>query len=281
MIANTKRGLALALAICFLLCLSGCSGKDNKQPPASSPSGEYDENGGFRPSVPDRKQELTQAVQENGDSVAWLTLPNTEIDDVVVQGENNEFYLRKDAKKNYSYAGCYYMDYENTVGEDETDFSQNTIIYGHNLGKPMGVKDDPNGDKFAQLLKLTYPETAKNTPYIFLTTKNGEYIYEIFAVFYSEAMTKPVPYHLVNYSEDDFNELIEDVKSRSLYLYDTQVSAQDKVLTLSTCSYKYGSYSQNPDQRFVVMGRLVQDGEPYYEQAQMMVNDMPREPEFD
>ena len=91
MIANTKRGLALALAICFLLCLSGCSGKDNKQPPASSPSGEYDENGGFRPSVPDRKQELTQAVQENGDSVAWLTLPNTEIDDVVVQGENNEF----------------------------------------------------------------------------------------------------------------------------------------------------------------------------------------------
>ena len=44
-------------------------------------------------------------------SLRWLTLPNTTINEAVVQTTNNDYYLRRDVKKNYAYEGCYYMDY--------------------------------------------------------------------------------------------------------------------------------------------------------------------------
>ena len=55
---------------------------------------------------------------------------------------------------------------------------------------------------------------------------------------------------------------------------------RDKIISLSTCSYKYGTYSQNPHQRFVVMGKLVTEGEDFYETADVHQNPDPKEPDF-
>jgi SrtB family sortase len=211
---------------------------------------------------------------------SWLQLPNTKINEAVVQTTNNDFYLRRDVRKNYSYEGCYYLDYESVMFDGGKDLAQNSIIYGHNLGSPLGVKDDPDGAKFAQLLKLDDIEVAKKTPYIFLTTESGNHIFEIFTVMYCEAIISPVPYHYAEYSQARFSQLIADVKERSQYHYDVDVQPDDKILTLSTCTYKYGTYSQNPDQRFVVMGRLVKEGEDYYESARLTVNENPKAPSF-
>lgn len=90
----------------------------------------------------------------------------------------------------------------------------------------------------------------------------------------------PVPYHLAEYTDERLNTLLADVRARSMYSYDVEVTPEDKILTLSTCSYKYGTYSQNPDQRYVVMGRLVRDGEGYHEQALLKINETPKAPAF-
>ncbi|MEM1484039.1 class B sortase [Oscillospiraceae bacterium PP1C4] len=267
---------ALLFAVILLISLPACSKKDN----TGKPQGEYDQSGQYTPSVPDVSKAFEDARKQNTDVVAWLQLPNTKIDEAVVQTTNNEFYLRRDVKKNYSYEGCYYMDYESVMFEGGKDLARNTIIYGHNLGSPLGVKDDFNGVKFAQLLKLTDIELAKNTPYIYLTTESGNHIFEIFTVMYCEAVTKPVQYHYADYSDEQFNLLISDVKARSLYQYDVNVTTEDKILTLSTCTYKYGTYSQNPHQRFVVMGRLVRKDEGYHETAPLTVNENPKAPSF-
>ena len=100
--------------------------------------------------------------------------------------------------------------------------------------------------------------------------KRQAHVFEIFAVFYCEAETSPVPYHMAEYSDERFNALIGDVKARSEYTYDVEVTPEDRILSLSTCSYKYGTYTQNPDQRFVVMGRLVREGESYHETANLV-----------
>ena len=50
--------------------------------------------------------------------------------------------------------------------------------------------------------------------------------------------------------------IITEARDRSEYDYDVTVSGTDKILTLSTCSYKYG---RRKDVRFVVMAKLLEE----------------------
>lgn len=231
--------------------------------------------------VPNVKTKLKAAKDANSDVVGWLQVPGTTLDEAVVQGKDNEFYYRLDINKNYSFSGSLWMDMDCKPGDGNAEnFSQNTIIYGHNLGKPQGVKDDPEGVKFAQLLKFDDLEFARQHPYFYFTTEAGAYVYEIFTVFYSEDITSPVEYHHADYAVDDYKQLLADLRNRSQFDYNVTVGAKDKVMTLSTCTYKYGTYTQNPHARFVVMGKLVTDGERYYETADLAVNPDPKQPDF-
>lgn len=78
-------------------------------------------------------------------------------------------------------------------------------------------------------MKLEDIELAKKTPYVYLTTEGAAHVFEIFAVFYCEAETSPVPYHMAEYSDERFNALIGDVKARSEYAYDVEVTPEDQV----------------------------------------------------
>lgn len=274
---NGKTRLA-ALLLAFCCVLGGCTVSDAAHD--SGPQSPAESASPSRSPAPDRSGKLRKAMEKNSDVVAWLTLPNTSIDDAVVQTADNDYYLRRDVEKKYSYEGCYYMDYESVMFDDGRDLATNTIIYGHNLGKPIGVRDDPNGVKFAQLLKLNDAETARKTPCVYLTTEGAAHAFEIFAAFYCEAYTKPVSYLHAAYSHQELEALTADAKARSTFLYDVEVGGGDQILTLSTCTYKYGTYSQNADQRFVVMARLMQDGEPVKTEAQIKKNPSPKEPSF-
>lgn len=264
---------ALLLAACLL---SGCIVEGKSPDTVGRQSG----SGTDQLKVPQVMEKLDKAIAKNSDVVAWLTLPNTTVDEAVVQAKDNEYYLRRDVERKYAYEGCYYMDFESVMFNDGKDLATNTIIYGHNLGKPIGVKDDPNGVKFAQLLKLNQEETAKKTPYVYLTTKGETHIFQIFAAFYCESFTKPVSYHHPEYSTQQMEALTADARARSTYLYDVTVTGDDKLLTLSTGTYRYGAYSQNPDQRFVVMARLVTEGEALSPEAIISPNPSPKEPSF-
>ena len=280
--------LAVLLAISFLTVACGKK-KPEIVPPIdgtqsrSSAAGSAGTSAGteaFRPAVPDVSAKLSEAIKKNTDVIGWLMLPGTSVNEPVVQTTNNDYYLRRDYLKNYAYEGCYYMDYESVMFDEGADLAQNTIIYGHNLGNPKGAKDDPNGVKFAALLKLNDETFAQDTPYIYLATPSKTHIFEVFAAFYCEERLTPVPYHLASYTEDRLMTLASDAKSRSTFTYDVSVDPQDKLLTLSTCTYKYGTYTQNPHQRFVVMARLVQEGETFQEKAKVTVNQSPKQPKF-
>lgn len=266
-----------AILLAFACLLAGCNKSKGE---IVTPGGTTDAAGSYRPAVPDVSAEMEKAIEKNSDVVGWLMIPNTTIDEAVVQAKDNEYYLRRDVQKNYAFEGCYFLDYESVMFDDGADLAQNSIIYGHNLGNPTGVKDDPEGVKFAQLFKLEDEGTARKTPYIYFVTPGAEHVFEIFAAYYCEAFTKPIPYHLVDYSPEDLVTLAEDAKARSHFLYDVEIKPGDKLLTLSTCTYRFGTYSQNSKQRYVVMARLVQPGESYHEEAKVTKNPQPKEPDF-
>ena len=65
----------------------------------------------------------------NPEIIAWIRIPDTKIDYPVVQGTDNEFYLKHTFKKTEHVAGSIFLDKDNSP-----DFSnRKSILYGHNM----------------------------------------------------------------------------------------------------------------------------------------------------
>ena len=188
---------------------------------------------------------LDAATRMNTDTVAWLQVPNTDINDSVLQAIDNWYYLRRNEKKEDSVYGCYFADYECQIGAQEV-FAGNTVIYGHS-----DLKDNKDGPKFSQLFRFTELEFAEKTPYIYLTTEDGKTTWQIFSAFYTNINFDYIGVHL---EPAEVQKLAADAAKLSLYDYGVKVSGEDKLLTLSTCSVRDGADGTN---RFVIMAKML------------------------
>ena len=117
-----KRIAAFMLAAMMVASMSACNRQSEEEPGSSASSGTSSSASStkssskgkddYKPTVPDVADKMKAAKEKNADVVGWLQIPNTTIDEAVVQTTDNDFYLRKDVEKNYAYEGCYYVDYE-------------------------------------------------------------------------------------------------------------------------------------------------------------------------
>lgn len=193
---------------------------------------------------------LDYEIMQNRDTVAWLKVPGTEINNSVLQSFDNAFYLRRNERRQYDVYGCYFMDYECTSGGRE-ELSRNTIIYGHE-----DVTDDPDGKRFSQLYRFLDPAFARATPTIQFCTQQDPMEWQVFAVFYTNVSFE---YILADPEDAVFEEILSTARQKSIYDYDVEVGPEDKILTLSTCTVKYGDHNH----RFVIMAKqLGEEEEP-------------------
>lgn len=193
---------------------------------------------------------LQAAFERNEDTVGWLIVPNTDINDSVLQANDNRYYERRDEGRRESTFGCYFADYECPVGGRDV-LAANTVIYGHSN---IESNDSPDAQRFSQLFRFLQPEFAEKTPYVFLTTPDERLAWQIFAVFYT---TTDFDYIRVHLSPAEALKLGQEAQALSVYDYGVTLTAEDKLLTLSTCSTKFGT---DGNQRFVVMARLLPTG---------------------
>ena len=163
---------------------------------------------------------------------ARLLIENLDMDYPVVQGEDNSFYLNHDYKGNYHPFGAAFMDSRNSF--DLSD--QNTIIYGHNV---------KSGHVFNPLNKYRDGKYVDDNPYIVIDSLEGRFTYEIFAVYEADQYED---YRAVSYEEKDFEELLSRIEEKN-FLNRELPNADDKILTLSTCS--------DMTNRMVVQAKLV------------------------
>ena len=215
-----KRILALLLAAFMLLSLSGCDSRE-KPEPEETPKQEEVQTPEVKPEEPEEKQEIEEEIviekpelgeeiaklkAKNDDVVGWLQIPDTEIDNAVVQTTNNEFYLRKDELKQYSWTGCYWIDFECTVGPTAEDLGRSTVIYGHNVN----YDDGKDKERFSQLFHFADEQWAKEHPYIYFSTPEEDMAWEVFAV---------------AYTTDDFNyiQVLKDRKVSSEQITEAQM----------------------------------------------------------
>lgn len=187
----------------------------------------------------------------NDDVVGWLKIPGTSIDTVVLQSSNNKFYLRSDFYKNYTRYGNVYMDYR----ARQKELIQNTVLYAHTT--------ESNEQVFYDLVKYKNSDFFIENPIIEYDTIYKNYKWKVFAVFMSSTKSSDDNGYVFYYIEPNINKTgftgyLEQVKQRALYSTGVDVNSKDKILTLSTCAYDFGS---SIDTRLVVVARLLRESE--------------------
>ena len=76
-------------------------------------------------------ERLAAAQKDNPDTVAWITIPGTNIDAPVQQYGDNDYYLRRDEKGTEDYHGCIYADYTCRMNSGEKSFPQSDFLRAH------------------------------------------------------------------------------------------------------------------------------------------------------
>lgn len=166
----------------------------------------------------------------NSDIVAWLEIENTNINYPILQSKDNDYYLKKNYKKEYSRNGSIFLDYR----YDFKELNSNFLVYGHN---------NNDGEMFNELLNYNQESFYKTHPTINLITGQGKDVYNIISVFKSQVynskdVNKFKYYNYIEFeNENDFYMYINNSKRNSLYNIESNPVFGDRVLTLSTCEY--------------------------------------------
>ena len=188
--------------------------------------------------------ELAGLYADNPDLVGILEVVGTDINYPVMQTINDpEYYLRRDFYGDESTAGTLFVDYRCDIVNPTT----NTIIYGHNMR---------SGTMFGGLKRYLKQDYYQSHKTIIFKTLYEEQEYEIVgvglsAVGYDDDENYKY-YDFINaVTGSELQEFLNNIQSLSVYDETIDISATDKILTLSTCN----SYTED-GRMFVVAKRV-------------------------
>lgn len=184
--------------------------------------------------------DFEKLLEMNSDVVGWIRFDEpSEINYPVVQGRDNEEYLKRTFEANTNKLGTLFVDVNNPG-----DFSgRNTFIYGHNM---------KNGSMFAQLLKYKDDSFYKQHPYFYIYTPDGKVrTYEIFS---AGVVKDTSDSYIMDYADDAaFQTYIDYIKQQSAYPTSAEVTTASKIVSLSTCT------NVRDDERFLVHGVMIKE----------------------
>ncbi len=191
--------------------------------------------------------EYRKLYEINSDIVGWLNIGDGLLSTPVMQ-RDNEYYLTHDFYGEEDKHGQVFLDKGNSP--QLTD--DNTILYGHNITSDRSM--------FNILARYKDTEFAAEHPVIQLNTLYNRRQYAVAAVYI--VSTRPEHGELFDYisylkfsTRDAKQAYIAQIQKRSLIDTGVKMTADDRLLTLSTCTYEFA------DARLVVVARQLREGE--------------------
>lgn len=211
--------------------------------------------------------EAQRLLNINSEVAGVIDIPGTNVNYPVMQSDDLEKYLNLTIMGKEARAGSLFLDYRNNFdrvvdGKLVAENSDIQVIYGHNMA---------NGMMFGDLKNYkNYDYYYGEHPVINLNSNYYCYTYKIFAFFILDAKDKTdTAFDCWNKfdfdNEEDFFNYVNEAKRRTLRTNDVDMKYGDKLLVLSTCNTIFG---QDGPGRFIVMARLVREGEDPYEGTQ-------------
>lgn len=157
----------------------------------------------------------------NEDVLGWIQIPGSKIDYPILQGEDNEYYLKRTWKGHRNPMGSVFLECRNRP--DFTDW--NTIVYAHNMD---------NGTMFAGLHRYKQQKYWQEHPYVYIVTDAGVLRYEVFSSYNAEVDSKT--YGLSFRQRETREEFIAMALEKSQIDTGIVPEVTDQIITLSTCS---------------------------------------------
>lgn len=190
-------------------------------------------------SVPAVTMDFDALAEINGDIVGWITIPDTNINYPLLQGDSNDEYLRHAYNGQASRMGSIFIDFR--CAADMRD--RHTIIYGHNMR---------NSTMFSRLLNYSSQSFYDSHRYFYIYTAEGHMKYEIFSAYME---TLPSDSYTIGFKTDSgFGDFVSQLTAKTAVASNIFPGGADKVVTLSTCSS-----TDADNQRFIVHGYLIED----------------------
>lgn len=175
-------------------------------------------------------------LAECEDIVGWLYCEDTNINYPLVQGEDNDYYLRRSYTGEQLTAGTLFVDAANRPLFADS----NTIIYGHNM---------KSGIMFAHLRDWADREFFEAHPQMWLLTPGQDYRIELIGGYLTPAGSDA--YTIFTGPCSEFDVYLESVLAAADVQADVETPGDGRYIMFSTCEYDYA------DARYVLHGRLV------------------------
>lgn len=174
---------------------------------------------------------VTQLKNEygNNDIVGTITINGTDIDTMLVQTDNNTYYLNHSYDLSVNEMGSIFIDYRNNLDDKKL------LIYGHNFRYRDGA--------FHQLTNYKDKSFYDSYPYIEITLNEEVNKYQIFSVMIEKPQNRYLHTMLNFVDEASYKNHLDWLKENSIYETNIEVSKNDYIITLQTCYYNpVGSY---------------------------------------
>lgn len=172
----------------------------------------------------------------NSSTVGWIQVNGTNINYPFVQTNDNKYYLTHTFDKSYNSAGWVFLDYRNH--KDTID--KNNIIYAH------GRYDKTMFGSLKNILSSGWLNNINNYV-VKISTETENTLWQVFSVY---RIPNTNDYIQVDFtSNQEFKDWAMMLTNRSSHNFNTTISENDKVLTLSTC--------YNDDEKVVLHAKLI------------------------
>ena len=172
----------------------------------------------------------------NPDVVGWILIEGTNINYPIVRGADNSRYLSVMADGRRNAAGSIFMDYRCA-----SDFSDShTVIYGHNMR---------NGSMFHNIRLYSRPEFLAEHPMGIILTPEKNFRFEVIGGYVAKPDSEA--WRLDFNSGEEFAGWLDASMAASEFDSGIVPTAEDRIITLSTCSYEFNNA------RYVLICRVI------------------------
>ena len=193
--------------------------------PTSNKSSEYNEQ------LEKLRAVLRSYKEHNEDVYGYISIPSVGLEYVVVQGEDNDYYLNHNYKKESLVIGSIFVDFR---CDRKITRNFNTVLYGHNI--------ETNGGAMFHQVTEFYNKDVFDNALIYMYTMDGVYIYKAFSVYSTRPDSGYIRTGFTSY--EDFTDFAAQMKARSKVANTVEVGADDRMITLSTCTnYNNGRHA--------------------------------------
>lgn len=157
----------------------------------------------------------------NEEIIGWIEIPGTNISYPLMYTSDNAYYLNHTFSGKVNSAGSIFVEALNSAAF--TDL--HTIIYGHNM---------KNGSMFATLKNYTSPSYLVAHPTVYIDLEDGTHAYQIFSCYETPAESDS---YTIGFAPDEqYETFLQTLKGRSAYDTGVEVTVNDSIISLSTCT---------------------------------------------